>query len=1258
MKIRTKLKIISLSILILCFSILGLFYFSSRQENLFQHIHLESEKTFKDIKELNILIYSYIIQPDKETFRKIESNLFFLNKSLQNLFNLYPNKKDVSQNITPEIKHIGNLLTQMKKILEEKKDSPQQELASQKSITDISQDILIRTKDLMTLIFMLDQETQKEFFMTHDQLKLIITVFVFVLIALTLIIIYTFNKQIATPLEKLKTCIVNFAKGNFDKDIKLTQKDEITDLFTDFHQMAADLELAQKKISSSDRRYHLAEKVANIATWEFRLEENRITWSDNANQILQTENLPLPDNKESLLEIVHPDYRDQLALIFKAVLMGKITEFSLAHKIILPDRSTRWIESSGGLVHDPSRPLTIMGIIRYISKQKETEEDVEKHKYYLMKAQEMGKVGSWEFDLIDNKIIWTNETYRIFDLPLGTDLTYEKFLECLPPDDRELVDRQWMTAIQNQQPYDIEHRILANNKIKWVREKGECEYDAQGECVRVIGFTQDITLQKETSQKLAQSEKRLRQIIENSTNLFYSHTPDNRLTYVSPQCKEIFDCTPQEALTEWTRFLSDNPQNEAGKEMTAQAIKTGKPPKPYELELLTRKGRKIWVEVHEAPVVENGQVTAVVGSLTDITEEKKAKEELLRNYTLLNAIIEGSRLDAIYLKDIEGKYLIINSFGAKVFGQPKEMIIGKKDADFLPSHLTETIKKHDHWVIQNNKPLICEETLCLEGKELIFLSSKMPYADEKNQIKGLIGISRDISARKKAENQIKESETRFKELFNNMKNGVAVYEPLADGTDFIFKNLNKGAEEIEKVKREDIIGKKVTEAFPAIKDFGLLEVLKRVNKTGKPESFPVSFYKDNRISGWRDNFIYKLPSGEIVAVYNDQTKEKQAQEELDQYRKHLETLVAQRTQEIFEANEFNQKIISTIPSGLVVLSEDLIILGTNNQFYDIWGIRRNKKIIGKSLDKAIENKLIDDKQTKSSLTIRLKAFAESDLPYTVFEDTVIQKRKTEQPKICKFYLSVIPDEKATKTEKQILLAVEDITMAKSLEQQLIQSERLAATGRLAASVAHEINNPLQGMSTHLDLMKDALAQDSAKLKNYEHVKSNIKRIGEIVGQLLNIYRLSSKEKTQIDINDLIGQVINFVDYQMRLQRIQLSLKLAKDCPKVPGWKQQLHQVFLNLILNAMESIEGAGKISISTICEGKDITIKIKDTGKGISKEDAKHIFAPFFSTKKESGVGLGLFVCKGLIKNHNGTIVLDTKQGRGSTFTIKLKGE
>ncbi|MFA4861566.1 PAS domain S-box protein [Methanoregula sp.] len=151
----------------------------------------------------------------------------------------------------------------------------------------------------------------------------------------------------------------------------------------------------------------------------------------------------------------------------------------------------------------------------------------------------------------------------------------------------------------------------------------------------------------------------------------------------------------------------------------------------------------------------------------------------------------------------------------------------------------------------------------------------------------LYGGCQDITARKNAELALQESEIRFRDLFNNMNAGVIIYEIMPDGSDFIIRDLNKAVETIEQVKKEEIVGKSILQVFPGVREFGLFDVLLWVARTGIAESHPVSRYQDNRIAGWRENYVYKLPSGEIVALYEDVTEKKQAEIALRAARKWL-----------------------------------------------------------------------------------------------------------------------------------------------------------------------------------------------------------------------------------------------------------------------------------------------------------------------------------------------------------------------------------
>ena len=156
-----------------------------------------------------------------------------------------------------------------------------------------------------------------------------------------------------------------------------------------------------------------------------------------------------------------------------------------------------------------------------------------------------------------------------------------------------------------------------------------------------------------------------------------------------------------------------------------------------------------------------------------------------------------------------------------------------------------------------------------DGTEIYTLVSSTPLL-EKGRLIGSLSMFTDISTWKQVERAAMDNLERFQALFENMKSGVVIYRTRNNGKDFIIVNMNQAAKTIERVE-EPVVGKPVAVAFPGVKTFGLFDILQRVYRTGKAEAYPAAFYEDNRIQGWRENYVFKLPSGEVVAVYDDVT---------------------------------------------------------------------------------------------------------------------------------------------------------------------------------------------------------------------------------------------------------------------------------------------------------------------------------------------------------------------------------------------------
>ncbi|MGB6012637.1 MAG: ATP-binding protein, partial [Desulfobacterales bacterium] len=247
--------------------------------------------------------------------------------------------------------------------------------------------------------------------------------------------------------------------------------------------------------------------------------------------------------------------------------------------------------------------------------------------------------------------------------------------------------------------------------------------------------------------------------------------------------------------------------------------------------------------------------------------------------------------------------------------------------------------------------------------------------------------------------------------------------------------------------------------------------------------------------------------------------------------------------------------------------------------------------------------------------------------------------------------------------ENIKTAYEDL---KEVQEQIVQTEKLASLGKLAATIAHEINNPLAAVLTYIRLMIKLKDRDKFSPERLEDIsrylgtmESETARCGEIVKNLLAFSRQSKITIKSRSIIDIIDRTLDLIAHDLEIKGIQLRKNIAPDLPDVQCDFQQIQQALLNLIYNASDAMVDGGTLTVAANRKAgseRFLAVMVSDTGCGITEENKEKIFDPFFTTKAEGkGVGLGLSVVYGIITRHNGTINVESKPGKGSTFTVSL---
>ncbi|MFO7749368.1 MAG: PAS domain S-box protein, partial [Desulfobacteraceae bacterium] len=522
------------------------------------------------------------------------------------------------------------------------------------------------------------------------------------------------------------------------------------------------------------------------------------------------------------------------------------------------------------------------------------------------------------------------------------------------------------------------------------------------------------------------------------------------------------------------------------------------------------------------------------------------------------------------------------------------------------------------------------------GWRWILSRGKTVEKDDQGQATRMLGTHMDITERKSVENRLAESTERFTMLFDNMTSGVAIYEAVDGGEDFVFVDLNRAGLKMGSKNKEEIIGRRVTEIFPAVGDVGLLDVFRRVWQTGTSEELPLTRYRDGTVEAWVENFVFKLPSGLIVALYEDTLEKRLAEAE----RERLMSAIEQ------------------VDEVIVITDERGIIQYVNPAF---------EKITGYTPKEAIGNnpRILQSGEHDISF---YKTLWNTILGEQTWEGEFVNRKKNGSLYNEKAVISPVLD---TNGRIRNFVAVKkDITEELKIKEQLRQTQKMESIGSLAGGIAHDFNNilfPILGLS---ELLIEDFPPGSAEHDNLQEIMNAGKRGRDLVLQILAVGRRSDRQVIPVHFQMVLKEVLKLSRSTIPTS-IEIHQDIADDCPMVQADPTQLHQIAMNLITNAYHAVEEIdGKIDVKlhpvnlagngaeilNLQPGHYAKLSVSDTGQGIAPDDMERVFDPYFTTKEQGkGTGLGLSVVYGIVKEYGGDIFVESKSGEGSTFHVHL---
>jgi two-component system NtrC family sensor kinase len=654
-----------------------------------------------------------------------------------------------------------------------------------------------------------------------------------------------------------------------------------------------------------------------------------------------------------------------------------------------------------------------------------------------------------------------------------------------------------------------------------------------------------------------------------------------------------------------------------------------------EMEVLTQKRLKWDAEVCiTIAKMEKGGVKTYA-YLRDITGRKRMEREIREATKRFEKIAEMGE-DGIIVFDEDSRIEFANQMAAEIMGLPKDQIlgreffslIGKRDEEFLEEMVMRGEglgeKVCTEMSIRTSKDEAKETEVCIA-----------PTRSDDGRIKTYAYI-RDITERKKFEKELKESEEKFRNLFERVRHGLFI--STREGR---FLDCNQallemaGYQDKEEFLKIDI----AKDLYVSPEDRKAFQRL--IEKQGFVKDLEVEFRKKN---------------GERITVLLTAHAKRDEKGRIIDY-EGLNIDISERKRmekELREANEFLMNMIESSVDGIIVINMKGDILIFNKGAENILGYKA-EEVVGKMNIRSIYEPGVA-KEVMEKLRSPDYGGVGKLTSFPIFH-----RRKDGELIEGDLSASIIYDEEGKEIAsigifKDLRERLRIERELREMQQALLQSEKLAAMGRLTSQIAHELNNPIYGIMNTLELLKTEIPPESKRRRILELSLSETQRLSEMLRNMLSFSKPEEEKRRPIKINELIEGILLVMEKQLKESNIKVETHFDGEIPEVMASTNQMRQVMLNIFKNAKEAMPKGGTLTVRTSREDNQVLIHIQDTGMGIPEGIRDKIFEAFFTTKqKVKGVGLGLSVCYGIIKDHGGEIKVESEEEKGTTFTISL---
>ncbi|NVM01799.1 MAG: PAS domain S-box protein [Candidatus Helarchaeota archaeon] len=975
-----------------------------------------------------------------------------------------------------------------------------------------------------------------------------------------------------------------------------------------------------------------------------------------------------------ITDFLHPD---EIDIIIKNMAKGlENSEGSIESRFRHKDGHFIWLETKGKTLKDDKEKIKAIFVSRDITEKKESEQKLKESEEKFRTISEQSLVGIAIIQ--DNSLKYVNKRAAdMFGYTIEEIINWKpgEFLKVIHPDYRNFIAEQ---ALKKQSGLKTD---LFQYVVQAIKKTGEpiwfenfsntITYEGR---LADLAVMIDITDKIKSEQNLKESEEKFRTITDQS---FMGITifQDGQFIYANEALSKIFEYSVQEIIDFSQEKISDitHPDERHIALERLLSIQYGKTYiNPYfSFRITTKSGKKKWLETFDT-IISYGGKSAILSSLLDITETKEAEKKLKESEEKYRLITENANdLVAVINDEFKQEYLNFNVH-RKMLGYTKDEILNLSNKIVHPEDLQNLLDNFKK-ILETGEAAYEIRVKHKNGHYIYLEVNGRAFKDSNGKIK-MLTISRDVTEKKVSEQKLKESEEKFRTISEQSLMGIAIIQ------DGVFKYVNEAASRINGYTTQEMLQWSPEEFTKAIHPEDLSFALEQARKKQAGDKDVVDHYslrlitKSGKIK-WVDQYsksiTYRGAFADLVTL-TDITEKKEAEMELMEYRHHLEKMIEERTSELVLSNkqlqmEINErkKIENELKrseekfKSIADLSQDFILRATidgkitfANPTAAEFLQKPAEQLIGVHFTEYTYPE--DIEKTANALREIIKAGS----PRIGFEIRLIVPKGI---RIVKFSGTVIRDN--TSKIVGVQATGRDVT---ELQEELIEKDKLAAVGQLAAGVAHELNTPLANITLKADYISAIVSNEKTPLnvdilhKEISAIKDQVKFCAQIVKDLLQFSRKMDLNIKRFELYPLLTELKEIPAISSKIQEKDIEIIIDKEKDVfLDADKVLLFQVFQNLITNSMDALEYVKykpmiKITFSKV--NSNIEIKVIDNGIGIKESDLPRVFEPFFSTKQiGKGTGLGLSICRGIIEKHGGKININSTFGKRTEVIVTL---